>query len=125
MTQRDRDRLVVLKKAQKKLITQSQAELDVSGRQVRRLLVRLRETGDKSVIHGLRGRESNRRLSAEVRERAVRILSGELYQGFGPTLAKEYLARKHKLEGGGERLYLIHMIDDLQRGPAAMGARTR
>ncbi len=42
MTQRDRDRLVVLKKAQKKLITQRQAavELQRSERQVRRLLVR-------------------------------------------------------------------------------------
>lgn len=165
MTQRDRDRLVVLKKAQKKLIRQSQAakELDVSERHVRRLLVRLREGGDKSVIHGLRGRESNRRLSTEMREKAVRVLSGELYRGFGPTLAGEYLAKKHKLaigretlrqlmkqaglwrsrkqrieavhqwrarrssrgemvqwdtsvhdwlEGRGERLYLIHMIDD-------------
>lgn len=165
MTQRERDRLVVLKKAQKKLITQSQAakELEVSERQVRRLLVRLREAGDKAVIHGLRGRESNRRLSGEKREKAVRILSGEVYRGFGPTLASEYLAKKHKLvigretlrqlmqqaglwrsrkqkieavhewrprrsargemvqwdtsehdwlEGRGERLYLIHMIDD-------------
>jgi hypothetical protein len=40
MTQRDRDRLVVLKKALKKLITQSHAaqELDLTERQVRRLL---------------------------------------------------------------------------------------
>jgi hypothetical protein len=86
MTQRDRDRLVVLKKAQKKLITQSQAakELDVSERHVRRLLVRLREGGDRSVIHGLRGRESNRKLSAETREKAIRILSGEVYWGVRP-----------------------------------------
>jgi transposase len=106
MTQRDRDRLVVLKKAQKKLITQSQAarELGVSERHVRRLLVRLREAGDKSVIHGLRGRKSNRELSPEVRERAVRVLSGELYRGFGPTLAREYLAKKHKLAIGRETL---------------------
>src|SRR5580692_1352072 len=106
MTERDRDRLVVLKKAQKKLITQSQAakELDVSERHVRRLLARLREGGDKSVIHGLRGRESNRKLSIEVRERAVRVLSGELYRGFGPTLAREYLAKKHKLAIGRETL---------------------
>ena len=62
MTQRDRDRLVVLKKAQKKLIKQSQAakELDVSPRQVRRLLRRLREQGDAAVVHALRGRPSNR-----------------------------------------------------------------
>ena len=49
MTQRDRDRLVVLKKAHKRLITQRQAaeELGITQRQMRRLLVRLREIGDR------------------------------------------------------------------------------
>lgn len=58
MNQRDRDRLVVLKKAQKKLITQRQAaeELGLTERQIRRLLGKLKESGDKAVIHGLRGR---------------------------------------------------------------------
>ena len=53
MTQRDRDRLVVLKKAQKKLIGQGQAarELGITARQVRRLLRRLKKDGDKAVIH--------------------------------------------------------------------------
>jgi len=43
MTQPERDRLVVLKKAKKQLITQKQAakELGVSARQVRRLIGRL------------------------------------------------------------------------------------
>jgi DNA-binding Lrp family transcriptional regulator len=43
MTQRDRDRLVVLKKAHKKLITQRQAaeELGLTERHVRRMLARL------------------------------------------------------------------------------------
>jgi predicted ArsR family transcriptional regulator len=47
MTQRDRDRLVVLKKAQKKLIGQGQAarELGITARQVRRLLGRLKKDG--------------------------------------------------------------------------------
>lgn len=65
MTQRDRDRLVVLRKAQKKLIRQHQAakELEISARQVRRLLGKLREQGDTAVIHGLGGRPSNRRVS--------------------------------------------------------------
>lgn len=165
MTQRDRDRLVVLRKAQKKLITRAQAarELELTERQVRRMLVKLRVAGDKSVIHGLRGRKSSRRLSEETRQKAVRILSQQLYRGFGPTLASEYLAKKHNvhigrealrqlmqqaglwrkhrqkvepvhqwrarrsargelvqwdtsdhnwLEGRGERLYLVHMIDD-------------
>jgi len=51
MTQQDRDRLVVLKKAQRKLITQKQAatELDLGERQIRRLLKRLGRHGDKAV----------------------------------------------------------------------------
>jgi len=75
MTQRDRDRLVVLKKAQKRLITQSQAaqELSLTPRQVKRLLRRLREEGDKAVVHGLRGRPSNRALSEAVCQQAVAI----------------------------------------------------
>lgn len=106
MTQRDRDRLLALKKVQKNLIGQRQAaeELDITPRQVRRLLVKLRELGDRAVVHGLRGRPSNRKLSEEAREKAIRILSQEVYQGFGPTLASEYLAKRHKLKIGREAL---------------------
>jgi transposase len=111
MTQRDRDRLVALKKAQKRLIKKAQAakELGISPRQVRRLLRRLRQAGDKAVVHGLRGRVSKRRLSQEKREQAVRILSQEMYQGFGPTLASEYLEKQHGLRIGREALRQIMM----------------
>lgn len=106
MTQRDRDRLVVLKKAFKGLITQRQAaaELGLTDRQIRRLLVRMKEVGDLAVIHGLRGRTSNRKLSEDTRSKAIATLSQEVYRGFGPTLASEYLAKKHKLAIGREAL---------------------
>ena len=57
MTQRDRDRLVVLKKAQKGLIRQREAaqELGVTERHVRRLLVKLREVGDRESQAGREG----------------------------------------------------------------------
>jgi transposase len=165
MTQAERDRLVALKKAKKKLITQKQAaeEIGVTQRQVRRLLRKLRRKGDRAVIHELRGRPSNRRLPAELEERAVAVLADPRYRGFGPTLAAEYLRKQHAitvsketlrqwmakaglwkagrqrvvevhqwrprrsrlgelvqwdtsthdwLEGRGERVYLISMIDD-------------
>ena len=117
MTQRDRDRLVVLKKAQKKLVTQSQAakELGVSGRQVRRLLRHVREQGDAAVVHGLRGRQSNRRLSEETRQKIVQVLSQEIYRDFGPTLAAEYLHKKHKVKIGREALRQIMMAAGLWR----------
>jgi transposase len=164
MTQADRDRLVALKKARDRKMTQRQAaeELKISERQVRRLLARLRKVGDKAVVHGLRGR-SNRRLAEGQQQKAVEILKGDVYKGFGPTLASEYLAKKYDLkvsketvrkwmragglwrarkarvteihqwrerrerfgelvqwdtsthewlEGRGERIYLIKMIDD-------------
>ncbi len=117
MTQQDRDRLMVLKQAQKRLITQKQAaeQLKLSERQVRRLLVKLKEVGDRAVSHGLRGRPSNRKLSEERRQKAVRILSEEVYQGFGPTLASEYLAKRHKLTIGRETLRQVMIQAGLWR----------
>jgi transposase len=117
MTQRERDRLVVLKKALKKLIKQSQAakELGLSARQVKRLLHGLRLEGDQVVIHGLRGRTSNRKTSAVQREEIVRILSQELYRGFGPTLASEYLEKKHNVTIGRETLRQIMVSAGLWR----------
>ena len=109
MTQGERDRLVVLKKALKKQIKQSQAaqELGLSARQVKRLLRGLRVEGDKAVIHHLRGRASQRKISVERREQIVRILSREVYRGFGPTLASEYLGKKHQVQIGREALRQI------------------
>ena len=116
MTQKDRDRLVVLKKAHQELITQRQAalELDLTERHIRRLLSELKAQGDPAVIHGLRGRPSNRKLSEEVREKIVRIVSQE-YPDFGPTLASEYLADKHKLRIGREALRQVLISAGLWR----------
>lgn len=118
MTQRERDRLVALKAAKKRLRTQKEtaAELGVSERQVRRLLCRLRKQGDKCVIHGLRGKASNRRIDGETEKRAVEILSGKVYEGFGPTLASEYLRRKHRIRAGRETVRQWMMRGKLWRG---------
>src|ERR1019366_1982000 len=100
MTQADRDRLVTLRKTKKRLITQRQwaEELGLSVRQVKRLVYALKKRGDKAVIHGLRGKPSNQRIGKSVEEEAIQILSADLYKGFGPTLASEYLADKHDIE---------------------------
>lgn len=106
MTQRDRDRLVVLKKAQEKLITQKQAalQLDMTERHVRRLVRRLKARGDAAVVHALRGRPSNRKLSEEKRNEIIAILSQGEYRDFGPTLASEYLEQRHGIGIGREAL---------------------
>jgi transposase len=104
MTQTDRDRLVSLKKAKKRLITQREAaeELGLSIRQVKRLLTALKKHGDKAVVHGLRGKPSNRKIEAKIEREAIKVLSRPVYEGFGPTLAAEYLAKKHKIEASKE-----------------------
>jgi len=106
MTQAERDRLVTLKKAKKRLITQREAaeELGVTVRHVKRLLKELKKRGDKAVIHGLRGKPSGRRISEASEQKAVRILSDPIYQGFGPTLGCEYLRKKHGLAVSKETL---------------------
>src|SRR5437879_3189595 len=106
MTQRDRDRLVALKKARKGLITQRQAaeEIGQSERHVRRLLDRLKGKGDSALVHALRGRRSNRKLDEKTKEKALVILQRDVYRGFGPTLAAEYWASKHDIHAGRARL---------------------
>src|ERR1700674_5004102 len=106
MTQRDRDRLVALKKEKNGLITQRQAaeEIGQSERHVRRLLNRLKGKGDAALVHALRGRRSNRKLDEKTKQKALEILSRDVYRGFGPTLAAEYLARKHNIHAGRETL---------------------
>jgi len=118
MTQADRDRLVALKKARKKLITQREAaeELGVSVRQVGRLLYALKKRGDKAVIHGLRGKPSSRRIEEEIEKEAVKILSADVYRGFGPTLAAEYLRNKHGIEASKETVRQWMMRGKLWRG---------
>jgi hypothetical protein len=99
MTQRDRDRLIALKKAKKGLITQRQAaeEIGQSERHIRRMLVKLKSEGDAAVVHGRRGQRSNRKVKEKSQAKAVTILGQEKYRGFGPTLASEYLSKYHQI----------------------------
>ncbi len=73
LSQRERDRLKVLHDVQQKHLTQVAAaqRLKVSDRHVRRMLIRLRERGDHSLIHGLRGRPSNRKLAARFEQKIL------------------------------------------------------
>ncbi len=95
LSQRERDRLRVLHEVKQKQITQVEAakRLKISDRHIRRLLWRLGEHGDRAVIHGLRGRRSNRRLAARLELKILRRVR-QRYADFGPTLAAEHLAQE-------------------------------
>ena len=64
MSQAERDELNWLKQAKDGNITQREAakRIGVSDRWVRKLLKRMAKGGDAVVVHGLRGRPSNRKL---------------------------------------------------------------
>jgi len=93
--QRERDRLHVLHELQQGRFTQVTAaqRMKLTARQVRRLLLRLREERDRAVMHGFRGRPSNRKFAVSV-ERKVLARVGQRYADFGPTLAAEHLAKE-------------------------------
>jgi transposase len=113
MSQKERDRLKVVEGLQQGHLNQAEAarRLGLSTRQVQRLLQRVRREGDRGIMHRLRGRPSNRKISAARRERILAELRSR-YQGFGPTLASEHLARQ-KLLVSRETLRKIMMTAGL------------
>jgi len=62
------------------------------------------ERGDAVVVHGLRGRPSNRRLAAATQRQALAILKQPDWHDFGPTFAAEQLAKRHQIQVGKETL---------------------
>jgi hypothetical protein len=75
MTAKEPDRQKVLHEVKKRHTTQKQAaaELGLSVRWVRKMLVRLRTRGDGALRHRLWGRASNRRTPDAVKRRAVEL----------------------------------------------------
>lgn len=106
MSQEERDRLEWLKRARDGKMTQREAaeRMGASERWVRKLLQRMSRQGDTVVVHGLRGRSSNRKLPAKTQEQALVILRQPDWHDFGPTFAAEQLAKFHQIHVGKETL---------------------
>ena len=100
MNQEERDWLEWLKRVKDGAVTQQQAaaKMDVSDRWVRKLLARMKTDGDAVVVHGLRGRSSNRRIDEQTQARVVELLKQPEWHDFGPTFASQQLAKRHGIE---------------------------
>jgi predicted DNA-binding protein (UPF0251 family) len=100
MSQEERDWLEWLKRARDGQMTQGLAaeKMGVSERWVRHLLVEMKEKGDGVVVHGLRGRPSNRRIEEETRKRAMEIVKLPDWHDFKPKFASEQLAKRHEIK---------------------------
>jgi transposase len=106
MSQEERDWLDWLKRARDRKMTQRETaeRMGVSERWVRKLLRRMKKQGDAVVVHGLRGRASNRKLPTKTQKQALAILQDRDWHDFGPTLAAEQLAKLHQIQVGKETL---------------------
>lgn len=77
--------------------------LQVTTRQVRRLLQRFAEVGVQGMISGRRGKPSNNRLAPDVAQKALQLVRDH-YADFGPTLACEQLLERHAVALSKETL---------------------
>jgi biotin operon repressor len=106
MSQEERDKLEWLKRAKDKVISQREAgeKMGVSDRWVRKLLKRMKKGGDGVVVHGLRGRTSNRKISTKVQAQTIELLKQPEWHDFGPTFASQQLAKRYSIEVSDETL---------------------
>jgi len=106
MSQEERDDLHWLKRVEAGSMTQREAaeKMGVTPRWVRELVKRMKKQGDGVVVHGLRGRASNRKLSEKTQRQALTILKKPDWHDFGPTFAAEQLAKRHQIHVGKETL---------------------
>ena len=105
MSERDVQRIRVLSEVLggRRSVSSAATLLDITPRQARRLLGRLRDGGGGAIGHRLRGRPSNRKIAPELRDHAVALVR-ESYPDFGPSLAAEKLAEVHGLKVSAETL---------------------
>src|SRR6202140_3968935 len=103
--------------------------LELSVRQIERLVIRYRTEGPVGLISRHRNRTGNRALKAPVAERIVAILR-EHYTDFGPTLAAEKLQTRHGITVAKETVRQLQIASGLwiprkQRPPRIQQPRTR
>lgn len=105
MSHKERNYSKVLEQLQQGQLNRAQAAelMGCCERQVSRLRQAYRRQGDVALVHGLRGKPSNRRLDEQELRRAVDLVAAH-YADFGPTLAAEKLAQRHGLHVSRERL---------------------
>jgi hypothetical protein len=110
VTEEEIRRYQVVQKIFDKDINQQEAAeyLDLSDRQIRRIVKRVRKEGERGIIHRLRGAKGCRQLDCSFKDRVLGLYRSQ-YPDFGPTLASEKLLERDKIRVCDEtlRLWLI------------------
>jgi transposase len=105
MSKRDIQRIEVLAEVVAGRITTDSASLlmDMSVRQVQRLLNRYKDGGGAALIHRARGKRSNYQLNPGLQSYVTELVR-QNYRDFGPTLAAEALQERHEVQISRETL---------------------
>ena len=100
MTMKEVDRYNVIEQVISKKLKQTEAarQLKLSKCQIIRLVKKVKSNGARGVIHGLRGRKSNNKLSSKLCEEIKVIISDPIYNDFGPTLLMEKLDERENIQ---------------------------
>jgi len=93
MSLKDIERLDVLNRIKEKPLKQSEGAqiFDITPKQVRRSLCRLKNEGPKGIVSKKVGAPSNNQLESEAKDRILDFFKAKDHFDFGPTLAHEYL----------------------------------
>ena len=119
MSKGELERYTVIRKLEACLINQQQAAmaLNLSVRQIRRLLKHYQSFGAAGLISRQRGRPSNRAIAADHKSHILELVR-TYYADFGPTLACEYLKREHECTISVETLRQWMMAQGLWKAKA-------
>ena len=98
--------------------------LKLSIRHIRRLKNKVRQNGAKGLVHGLRGRASNRKISDRMENKIIKLLH-EQYYDFGPSLAAEKLAKSHGINYDPKTIRRIMIGEELWRPRKTGGEKHR
>lgn len=131
MSQQEQSRSEVIRLYIEGYIKQKEAarRIGLSTRQVRRLAKAYRLRGINALIHGNRGKVSNRKIREETKQQAIALVR-QHYPDFGPTFAAEKLTEQHDITVSSETLRQWMISDGLwqskrKKKPASHPMRER
>lgn len=107
MSREEASRLHIIHQALNKKIRQTEAAslIDLSDRQIRRMIKRVREEGDEGICHRSRGTISNHRIPKKIKDKTLKLFR-EQYNDFNLVHATEKLCEVHGITINDETLRL-------------------
>ena len=107
MSREEAKRLHIIHQALNKKISQTEAAslMDLSDRQMRRLIKRIRKEGDEGICHRSRGKTSNHRIPKKIKDKTLKLFR-EQYKDFNLVHATEKLFEVHGITLSDETLRL-------------------